>query len=120
MRKREVQRAILNHLRQADEPALVTLFALLRDDQIAQLLFTPGDRLRLNQFGLDIMQRHFKSCSIAVPDRELALPLHLTFLDSIARMPYFVGSAHLVVFDHLLAFRLLMVEGRISTLMQIE
>lgn len=95
-------------------------FALLRDAQITQLLFTPGERLRLNQFGLDIMQRHFKSCSIEVPDRELDLPLHLTFLDSIALMPYFVGAARLVVFDHLLAFRLQMVEGRISTLMQIQ
>lgn len=92
---------------------------MLHDDQIAHLLFAPGDRLRLTQFGAVVMQRHFQSCSVVVPDGELEVARHLTALENAARMPYFVDHDQLVTYDHWLAFRLRMTEGRLSILMQL-
>lgn len=111
-----VQQGIVAYLRKSD-PKLEP-FGLLADEQIAGLMFSHG--LRLTEFGVEIMQRHFQSCRIDIPERELERPVHLMFLDVAAKMPYFVGDDFLIVYDHLLAFRLRLVDGSLSILVQIE
>lgn len=109
-----VQRAIISHVQALN----YEFWASFTEDHVVHLIFLHG--LRLTQYGLQILQCHFQSCRIDVPDNELHRPSHLVFLDTVAKMPYYCGDVYLVVFDHLLGFKLRLVEGRISTLKQIE
>lgn len=110
---RTVQRAIISHLRDLNSE-----LAIHSEDHVVHLLFLHG--LRLTHYGLQLLQCHFQSCRIDVPDNELHRPSLLVFLDAVAKMPYYCGGVYLVVFDHLLGYKLRLVEGRISTLKQIE
>lgn len=112
-----VQYALFRYLRRS--PILADHLAPLSDHQITHLMFS-GRGLRLTQFGVQIMQQHFISCRIDVPDEELSLPAHLLHLEAAARMPYYVGADHLIVYDPVQAMRLKIVEGRISILCQSE
>lgn len=96
---------------------------MLTDEQIICQMFsnyrnTRG--LRLTRFGLQVMRHYFKGYDIKVPDDEEIQPMHLIFLDGRAKMPYYCGSGEIVVFDYLLGVKLRLVDGRLSTLMEIE
>jgi len=112
-----VHGAIIAYLRETGESKLSGHIAALTDQQITERMFSHG--LRLTQFGQQIMQHHFQSCKISVPDNELRHPTHLILLDTIAKLPYYCGDDHLVVYDHQLGFRLRLIEGRLSILKQI-
>ena len=109
-------RGVVAYLRKAADPKLEQ-FGLLSDHQIVQLMFSHG--LRLTEFGVEIMQRHFQSCRIAIAEQELERPAHLMFLDTMAKLPYFVGDDFLITYDHIMALRLRLVEGYLSILVQI-
>ncbi len=120
-----VQQAIIDYLRRSpNEPMLVQHFGALTDEQINQLMFVNAG-MRLTQFGYQIMQRHFQNHRQMVPDGELRLPTHLMFLDSTAKMPYYIDEdpatqeGYIVIYDHALAMRLRLIDGRLSILVQI-
>ena len=93
-------------------------FGLLTDEQIMQMMFV-NRSMRLTQFGYQIMQRNFQSYQTTVPDNELRLPTHLMFLDETAKMPYYIEEDQLVIYDHALALKLRLIDGRLSILVQI-
>ncbi len=76
--------------------------------------------MRLTHFGLQVMRAYFKGYEIKVPDDEHMQPVHLIFLDGRAKMPYYCGNGEIVVYDYVLGTKLRLVDGRLSTLMEIE
>ena len=113
--------ARLSHIfaRQTKTQKLTTL----SDEQIIRRMFLnyrAEHGLRLTNFGLQVMQSHFKGYDIKVPDDEEVKPVHLIFLDSKAKMPYYCGEGKIVVYDHILGVKLRLVDGRLSILMEIE
>lgn len=121
-----VHQAIIRHIREAsatENSKLVAHFTSLTDEQIIRRMFSNyrgGRGLRLTQFGLQIMRYYFRGYEISVPNDELLQPLHLIFLDGSARMPYYCGDGTIVVYDEILGMKLRLVDGRLSTLMDIE
>jgi hypothetical protein len=76
--------------------------------------------LRLTRFGLQVMRCYFKGYEIKVPEDEELQPMHLIFLDGRAKLPYYCEKGEIVVYDHMLGVKLRLVDGRLSTLMEIE
>lgn len=117
-----VHAAIIEFLREADDPKLRPLLAL-PDVQIIHRMFSNhrGQRgVRLTNFGLQIMESYFQSYSISVPKDEVIKPSHLMFLDQRATLPYYCDQGKIVVFDGELGVKLKLVDGRLSTLVSIE
>lgn len=117
-----VHGAIIEFLREADNPKLRPLLAL-PDVQIIHRMFSNhrGQRgVRLTNFGLQIMESYFESYAISVPKDEVIKPSHLVFLDERATLPYYCDQGKIVVFDGELGVKLKLVDGRLSTLLSIE
>jgi hypothetical protein len=119
-----IHTAIISYIREAtiQEP-LFAGFASLTDEQMVRQMFSNyrhGKGLRLSNFGLEVMRRHFMSYVIKVPDDEQLRPKHLLFLDANARMPYHCGKDEIVVYDHLLGVKLRLVNGRLSILVDVS
>lgn len=119
----KVHRFIVSYIReQSKDDPLFAGFAALTDEKMARQMFSnyrTGKGLRLTWFGWEVMARHFKSYKIMVPKNEKMQPSHLIFLDSHATMPYFFGDEEIVVFDHELGIKLRLIDGRLSTLVEI-
>lgn len=114
----QIHNIIISYIREQDES-----FASLTDEQMMQRMFynyRDGQGLRLSQSGAETMCQYFKIYEIKVPDNEETKALHLMFLDSNARMPYYCGKHEIVVYDHVLGVKLRLVDGRLSSLMNIE
>lgn len=123
----QVHNAIVTHIRDAssaaDSTGLASRFVSLTDEQLIHRMFINyrgGRGLRLTHFGLQVMQAYFQGYEINVPDDEVTQPLHLIFLDKRAKMPYHCGKGKIVVYDYVLGTKLRLVDGRLSTLMEIE
>jgi hypothetical protein len=126
----QVHAVLLDYLRtEVDRhcPALAARFTSLSDIALVRLMFSnyrgrnskrPG--LRLTLFGLTLMEQHFRSCEVLVPEDEPLRASGLLYLDNKAAMPYYYSGTRLVVFDHLLGVRLKLASGRISILVEIE
>ena len=116
--------AIVAHIRSMSlEDALFAGFATLTDEQMIRQMFSnyrAGRGLRLSFFGHEVMRRHFRGYEIKVPSDETINAANLLFLDSHAKMPYFLTKDQFVVFDHLLAVKLRLVDGRLTLLTEIE
>jgi hypothetical protein len=115
-----VHRVILAHMRATSSEAKLTAFT---DQQLIHRMFSNhrGQRgMRLTQFGLQVMQCYFTAYDVKVPEDEIIAPKHLICLDERAIMPYYMDKTHIVVFDPAFGVKLRLVDGRLSTLMEIE
>lgn len=117
-----IHKAIIDHMREVDYPKLAPLLAL-PDVQIMHRMFFNhrGERgMRLTTFGLHIMRGLFQAYEINVPKDEVQKPAHLLYLDQHASLPYYCDDMKVVVFDHVIGIKLRLVDGRLSTLVDIE
>lgn len=120
----QIHKSIVSHIRETskDDNDFISLIELT-DEQIIRRMFSNyrGERgMRLTQFGLETMRQFFKGYEIKVPENEKIRPVHLIFLDKIAKMPYHCGDKEMIIYDSILAVRLRLVDGRLSILMEIE
>lgn len=114
--------AILEFLREHNDPRLEK-FATLSDEQLIHRIFSNhrGRRgIRLTHFGLQVLQSYFESYEVKVPKDVTIKTTDLMFLDERATLPYYCDDARIVVFDHELGVKLRLVDGRLSTLVNIE
>jgi hypothetical protein len=124
-----IHRVLIDHIRQgvaANCPALAAKFAILTDDALVRMMFAnyrghpPVRGLRLTQFGLVLMERHFRGCEIMLPADETYRPCDLLYLDNKATMPYYCGGERFVLYDYRLGIKLMLAGGRIGILIEIE
>jgi hypothetical protein len=114
-----VHKAIIEYIIETNFDKLI----VSTDEQLIHRMFRNyrGERgMRLTKFGLEVMQCFFTAFEIDVPDDEVLTPKHLICLDDSAVMPYYFDTNHIVVFDAEFGMKLRLVNGRLSTLMNIE
>jgi hypothetical protein len=114
--------AIVDFLRETHDPKLTPLIALPDVQIVHRMFFNYRGRrgVRLTNFGLQILRTYFQHYEVKVPKDEVIKPIHLVFLDDHATLPYYCDDGHIVVFDHELGVKLRLVDGRLSTLVNIE
>lgn len=117
-----IHSGIIAYIRDNINDKLAASFADLTDEQIVRRMFAnyrSSKGLRLTNFGLQLMRQYFQGYRTLIPDDEHVRPMHLIFLDQHARLPYFCNANEIVVFDRLLGIKLQLIEGRLSTLVEI-
>jgi hypothetical protein len=109
-----VHRAIIDYVREhsVDENLLA-----LTDQQLLYHMFANNRSIRLNHFGLVVMQNFFTAYIIPLPKDERIRPKHLVRLNKRETMPYYFNREQIVVFDYEFAVKLRLVGGRLSTLL---
>jgi hypothetical protein len=114
--------AIVDFLRETHDPKLAPLIALADVQIVHRMFFNYRSRhgVRLTNFGLQILKSYFRHYEVKVPKDEVVKPIHLVFLDDHATMPYYCDDGRIVVFDQELGVKLRLVDGRLSTLVNIE
>lgn len=105
-----------------DQGLLRSMFSSYRSGDAPAAGSTPvlPRGLKLSKFGLEVMRRYFKSYEVAMPDGERVETRHLLYLDRVATMPYYCSRDGFVFYEHQLAIKLRLADGKIGTLIEIE
>lgn len=124
-----VHDALLSGLREKIAEAgggLAEKFDAMDDARLLRLMFASvrGSEapvgLKLTKLGFEVMRRFFEHFPVARPKDDTLNAGHLLWLDRTATMPYLCNGDGYVFFEHRLAIKLKLADGRIGTLIEIE
>jgi len=105
---------------------LAQKLSTISDESMVRMMFSnyrgkeKAKGLRLTKFGLEVMNRYFKSYQIKIPEGMQMQAQHLLYLDKKAKMPYYYSNTDIIIYENELGIKLKLADGSIDTMIQID